>query len=50
MKLLKYLLMKENTFVVMNAYNRNMLSNFFRHSTADTVMKRIDLPLFIAHQ
>lgn len=48
-ELFKYLLMKERTFVVTGAYGRNLLSTFFRRSTADSLLKRIDLPLFIAH-
>ncbi|HUQ96857.1 MAG TPA: universal stress protein [Chitinophagaceae bacterium] len=48
-ELFKYLLMKERTFVVMGAYGRNVLSSFFHKSTADYLLKRIDLPLFIAH-
>jgi hypothetical protein len=48
-ELFKYFFMKEKTFIVMGAYGRNMLSQFFRSSSANTVIKAIDLPLFIAH-
>lgn len=48
-ELFKYFFMKEKTFIVMGAYGRNMLSTLFRSSSADTVIKAIDLPLFIAH-
>lgn len=49
-ELFKYFFMKEKAFIVMGAYGRNMLSAFFRSSSADTVIKAIDLPLFIAHR
>jgi hypothetical protein len=45
----EFLLGKKNIFVVMGAYGRNMLSGFFRRSTADLVVKTLNLPLFIAH-
>lgn len=45
-----YLLGKKNVFVVMGAFGRSMLSGFFRHSTAELVVKTVNLPLFIAHQ
>ncbi|BAV06861.1 hypothetical protein SAMN05421788_102505 [Filimonas lacunae] len=47
--LLQQLLGKQNTFVVMGAFGRNMLSGFFKHSTAELVIRTIDLPVFIAH-
>lgn len=49
-ELLSYLLGKKNVFVVMGAYGRTLLSGYFRHSTAELVIKTINLPLFIAHQ
>ena len=48
-ELFKYFLGKQNTFVVMGAYGRSALSNFFRKSSADLLMRVVDLPLFIAH-
>jgi hypothetical protein len=48
-ELFAHLLGKKNMFVVMGAFSRNMLSTFFRRSTADLVLKAINLPLFIAH-
>ena len=48
-ELFGYLLNKKNALVVMGAYGRNMLSGFFKHSTAELVVKAINLPLFIAH-
>jgi len=48
-ELFEYLLGKKNVFVVMGAFGRSMLSGFFRHSTAELVVKTINLPVFIAH-
>lgn len=48
-ELFGYLLGKRNMFVVMGAYGRNNVSRFFRQSTADLVMKTINLPFFISH-
>lgn len=47
--LLNELLGKQNVFVVMGAFGRNMLSRFFKHSTAELLIKTINLPVFIAH-
>jgi nucleotide-binding universal stress UspA family protein len=44
-----YLLGKKNVFVVMGAFGRSMLSGFFKHSTAELILKTINLPVFIAH-
>jgi len=38
-----------NSLVVLGAYQRSMVSRWFRTSMADTLMKEIKLPLFIAH-
>lgn len=35
--------------VVLGAYRRNELSRWFKTSMADTLMKELDTPLFIAH-
>ncbi len=48
-KLFGYLLGKKNVFVVMGAFGRSMLSGIFKHSTAELVIKTINLPVFIAH-
>ncbi|MDH7460547.1 universal stress protein [Chitinophagaceae bacterium 26-R-25] len=48
-ELFGYLLGKRNVFIVMGAYGRNNISRFFRQSTADLVMKTINLPFFISH-
>lgn len=37
------------TLVVLGAYRRGMVSRWFRPSMADTLMEKIHLPLFIAH-
>ncbi len=48
-ELFPYFLRKEKQFVVMGAYGRGLLSNFFKKSSADLIMRVIDLPLFITH-
>ncbi len=39
----------ENTLVVLGAYRRGPVSRWFRESMADTLLKELKLPLFIAH-
>ena len=39
---------KENELVVLGAYRRNELSRWFKVSMADTLMKELNTPLFIA--
>ena len=48
-ELYRYLLGKKNAFMVMGAFGRSMLSDFFRPSTAELIVKTINLPVFIAH-
>ena len=48
-ELFAYLMGKKNVLVVMGAFGRNMLSAFFRPSTAELLVQTIDLPIFIAH-
>lgn len=48
--LFKYLLRKKNHFVVMGAYGRSLLSQFFKHSAANIIIRTIDIPLFITHK
>jgi hypothetical protein len=43
------LLEKKNMFVVLGAYGRSSLSHLFHKSTADVLVKTVNLPLFIAH-
>jgi nucleotide-binding universal stress UspA family protein len=38
-----------STLVVLGAYRRGAVSRWFRESLADTIMKEVHLPLFIAH-
>lgn len=48
-ELFTYFFMKTKKIIVMGAYGRSWLSNFFKKSNADKLMRTIDLPLFIAH-
>ena len=49
-EIVKYLSQqKGNTLVVLGAYRRSAVSRWFRESMADTLMKSVKLPLFIAH-
>jgi nucleotide-binding universal stress UspA family protein len=48
-ELLTYLTSKKNVLVIMGAYGRSQLSQFFRRSTADVLIRDIDLPFFITH-
>lgn len=49
-QLFAYLIEKKNAIVVMGAYGRNEVSNFFRPSHANLLLKTVNLPIFIAHQ
>jgi len=40
---------KENELVVLGAYRRNELSRWFKTSMADTLMRELNTPLFVAH-
>jgi hypothetical protein len=46
-ELFRIFLAQKNKLLVMGAYGRKM---FFKHSTADLVLKTSDIPLFIAHR
>jgi hypothetical protein len=48
-ELFAYFFMKTKKMIVMGAYGRSMLSNFFKKSNADVLVRTTDLPLFIAH-
>lgn len=48
-ELFKYLLERKNSLVVMGAFGRTMLSNLLKHSTAELIMKVVNLPIFITH-
>jgi hypothetical protein len=49
MGLVELLYGRDKSFVVMGAYGRNMLSNFFSHSHADPVIRVVSQAVFIAH-
>jgi nucleotide-binding universal stress UspA family protein len=40
---------KQDVVVVMGAYGRSYVSGFFKKSSADPLIKKIDLPIFITH-
>jgi len=40
---------EENLLIVLGAYNRGMVSRWFRPSMADILMEELNKPLFIAH-
>lgn len=48
-ELFAYLFMNSNKIIVMGAYGRSIISNFFKRSSADILIRTVDLPLFIAH-
>jgi hypothetical protein len=48
-KLFDYLFKRKNMFLVMGAYGRNTLSQFFKRSQADLLIKTVTQPIFIAH-
>jgi hypothetical protein len=48
-ELFAYFFMSKNKIIVMGAYGRSILSNFFKRSSADILIRTVDLPLFIAH-
>lgn len=47
--LVSFLSSPKPRMVVMGSYGRSLLSNFFRPSTADALLRAVDLPVFIAH-
>jgi nucleotide-binding universal stress UspA family protein len=50
LEIVKYLkAQKDAPMVVLGAYRRGTVSRWFKESMADTIMKEIKLPLFIAH-
>ncbi len=48
-RLLESALTGEGCFVIMGAYGRGLLSNFFKESHAEKLIRMITQPLFIAH-
>ena len=49
-ELFGYLLKRKNTFIVMGAYGRSTVSQLFKSSEADLLIKTINQPIFIAHK
>lgn len=41
---------RKNVFVIMGAYGRDMISRFFRHSSAELLIKTLPHPVFIYHR
>ena len=41
---------RKNMFLVMGAYGRNAISQFFKQSSADLLIRTVEQPIFIAHQ
>ena len=48
-ELMTFLLRKKHVFIVMGAYSRNSISQFFNESTAEVLIKTLTQPIFIAH-
>lgn len=48
-QLFTYLVDKKNSLLVMGAFGRGLVSDFFRQSTANILVKALNAPLFIAH-
>lgn len=48
-RLLEFLMQRKNSFLVMGAYGRNIVSLFFKPSHADLLIKTTSQPIFIAH-
>ena len=48
-ELFTYFFMKKKKLVVMGSYGRSALSTFFRRSAADSLIRAVDLPIFITH-
>ncbi|SDM12646.1 hypothetical protein SAMN05421813_106132 [Daejeonella rubra] len=48
-ELMSFLFRRENMFIVMGAYSRNALSQFFSESTAEILIKTLTQPIFISH-
>jgi hypothetical protein len=48
-ELFKWLQTRKNAFVTMGAYGRSVVSQFFRRSTAELLIKTLPQPIFITH-
>jgi hypothetical protein len=47
--LFSYFFKREKKWIVLGAYGRSLLSNFFRRSDAEILIRMVDLPIFITH-
>lgn len=48
-ELFVHFFMRTGALAVMGSYGRSLLSNFFKHSAAEGLIRTVDLPLFITH-
>lgn len=48
-ELMSFLFNRKNMFLVMGAYGRNSLSEYFKKSAAEILIKTLTQPIFIAH-
>ena len=48
-ELFAHFFMKKKKIIVMGAYGRSLLNQFFRRSSAELLVRMVDLPLFISH-
>ena len=48
-ELFGHLISRKDIFLVMGAFGRNMLSAFFKRSTAELLLQTVNVPVFIAH-
>jgi len=48
-ELMTFLFRRKNMFIIMGAYSRNALSQFFNESTAEILIKTLTQPIFITH-
>ena len=48
-ELFGFFLGRKDVFIVMGAFGRSTISDFFKKSTAELVLKTVNLPVFIAH-
>ena len=48
-ELFSYFFMKEKKWIVIGAYGRSFLSNLFKKSKAEVLIRMVDLPIFITH-
>ncbi|RYY96707.1 MAG: universal stress protein [Chitinophagaceae bacterium] len=49
-ELFQYLFLKQRKMLVLGAFGRSLLSTLFRESTAEQLIRTVDLPMFLSHQ